>query len=148
MKSILSIAGLCKVWIREGDSIQVLTVPDRVSVFNSVFPRIHNVVESSSKINRCSWCGEKPSYEAYHDTEWGIPEKNSKALFKKPISDALNLSWIMILRKRDNCMKAFDSLDPVEVVRYSDAKLEMLMKDPGIARNRLGNLFVAKQCAC
>ena len=54
----------------------------------------------------------------------------------------------MILRKRDNCMKAFEGLDPVEVVRYSDAKLEMLMKDTEIARNRLGNLFVAKQCAC
>ena len=78
----------------------------------------------------------------------GYTGEKFQGTLKKTISDALNLSWIMILRKRDNCMKAFEGLDPVEVVRYSDAKLEMLMKDPGIARNRLGNLFVAKQCTC
>ena len=91
------------------------------------------------KINRCSWFGEDPLYVTYHDTEWGIPERNSKALFEKLILDGAQagLSWITILRKRDNYMKAFEGLDPVKVARYSDPKLEMLMKDPGIVRNRL-----------
>ena len=102
------------------------------------------------KINRCSWCGEKPLYVAYHDTEWGIPQRISKALFKKLILDSAQrgLSWITILRKLDNYMKAFNGLDPVKVARFSDAKLEMLMKDPEIVRNRLKNPFVVKQCAC
>jgi len=83
-------------------------------------------------------------YLTYHDTEWGIPERNSKALFEKLIlgGSQAGLSWITILRKRDNYMKAFDGLDPVKVARYSDAKLEMLMKDPGIMRNRLKILSV------
>ncbi len=91
------------------------------------------------KINRCSWCGDDPLYVTYHDTEWGIPERNSQALFGKLILDGAQagLSWITILRKRENYLEAFDGFDPVKVARYSDAKLETLMNNPGIVRNRL-----------
>lgn len=91
------------------------------------------------EINRCSWCGNDPLYVRYHDTEWGIPERNSQALFGKLILDGAQagLSWITILKKRENYMKAFDGLNPVKMARYSDAKLESLMADPGIVRNRL-----------
>lgn len=91
------------------------------------------------KTKRCSWCGDDPLYVKYHDTEWGIPEHNSKALFGKLILDGAQagLSWITILRKRENYLKAFDGFDPVKMARYSDAKLEKLMQDPGIVRNRL-----------
>ena len=91
------------------------------------------------EINRCSWCGNDPLYVRYHDTEWGIPERNSQALFGKLILDGAQagLSWITILKKRENYMKAFDGFNPVKMARYSDAKLESLMADPGIVRNRL-----------
>jgi len=91
------------------------------------------------KTKRCPWCGEDPLYVKYHDTEWGIPEYNSKALFGKLILDGAQagLSWITILRKRENYLKAFDGFDPVKMARYSDAKLERLLQDPGIVRNRL-----------
>lgn len=91
------------------------------------------------KTKRCSWCGEDPLYVRYHDTEWGIPEYNRKALFGKLILDGAQagLSWITILRKRENYLKAFDGFDPIKMARYSDSKLEELLLDPGIVRNRL-----------
>lgn len=91
------------------------------------------------KTQRCAWCGDDPLYVQYHDTEWGIPEYNRKALFGKLILDGAQagLSWITILRKRENYLKAFDGFDPVKVARYSDRKLEALLKNPGIVRNRL-----------
>jgi DNA-3-methyladenine glycosylase I len=90
-------------------------------------------------ICRCTWCGTDPVYVAYHDTEWGVPEYDSRALFEKLQLDGFQagLSWITILRKREAFRKAFDDFDPVKMARYKPAKLERLMNDSGIVRNRL-----------
>jgi len=88
---------------------------------------------------RCAWCGDKdPIYIAYHDTEWGMPEWDDQALFEKLILDGFQagLSWITILKKRDNFRAAFDGFDPAIIAKYSDAKVEALMADAGIVRNR------------
>lgn len=90
-------------------------------------------------ICRCTWCGTDPIYVAYHDTEWGVPEYDSRALFEKLQLDGFQagLSWITILRKREAFRKAYDDFDPVKMARYKPAKLERLMNDAGIVRNRL-----------
>ena len=90
-------------------------------------------------IVRCAWCGDKdPTYIAYHDTEWGVPEWDDQALFEKLILDGFQagLSWITILRKRDNFRAAFDGFDPAIIAKYSEAKVAALMADAGIVRNR------------
>ncbi len=89
-------------------------------------------------MKRCPWPGEDPLYVAYHDTEWGVPEWDARALFEKLLLDGFQagLSWITILRKRDNFRRAFDGFDPARIVRYTPAKLERLMNDAGIVRNR------------
>ncbi len=94
---------------------------------------------SKNEESRCPWCGDDPLYVEYHDTEWGVPERDSQQLFAKLILDGAQagLSWITILRKREGYLKAFDGLDPAKMARFSDARLEKLMDDPGIVRNRL-----------
>ncbi len=89
-------------------------------------------------LKRCPWPGDDPLYVAYHDLEWGVPEYDDRALFEKLILDGFQagLSWITILRKRDNFRKAFDDFDPEKIVRYKPAKVEALMNDTGIVRNR------------
>lgn len=88
---------------------------------------------------RCGWCGTDPLYVHYHDTDWGVPEYDSRALFEKLLLDGFQagLSWITILRKRDNFRAAFDGFDAETMARYTPAKLESLMQDTGIVRNRL-----------
>jgi DNA-3-methyladenine glycosylase I len=88
---------------------------------------------------RCSWCGADPLYVSYHDTEWGVPEYDSRALFEKLLLDGFQagLSWITILKKRDNFRAAFDGFEPEIMARYAPKKLAKLMQDPGIVRNRL-----------
>ncbi len=75
---------------------------------------------------------------AYHDTEWGVPELDDRALFEKLVLDGFQagLSWITILRKRDNFRRAFDGFAPAKIARYTPSKIERLMQDPGIVRNR------------
>ena len=87
---------------------------------------------------RCPWPGEDPLYMAYHDAEWGVPEYDDRALFEKLILDGFQagLSWITILRKRDNFRKAFDDFDPAKIAKYNAKKIEALMNDAGIVRNR------------
>ncbi len=89
-------------------------------------------------VRRCPWPGEDPLYMAYHDTEWGVPEYDDRALFEKLILDGFQagLSWITILRKRDNFRKAFDDFDPAKIAKYNAKKIEALMNDAGIVRNR------------
>jgi DNA-3-methyladenine glycosylase I len=88
--------------------------------------------------HRCTWPGTDPLYVAYHDEEWGVPEYDDRALFEKLILDGFQagLSWITILRKRDTFRAAFDGFEPEAIVRYDEAKIESLMADPGIVRNR------------
>ena len=91
-----------------------------------------------SETGRCTWCGEDPLYVDYHDTEWGRPEVDSRALFEKLILDGFQagLAWITILRKRDAFRKAFDGFEPAKIARYSEKKIERLLADPGIVRHR------------
>jgi len=88
---------------------------------------------------RCPWPGTDPVYVAYHDTEWGVPEYDDQALFEKLILDGFQagLSWITILRKRDNFRRAFDDFEPEKIARYTPRRVEKLMGDAGIVRNRL-----------
>jgi DNA-3-methyladenine glycosylase I len=97
------------------------------------------VLHSDGK-HRCPWPDENnPLYVAYHDDEWGVPEYDSRALYEKLVLDGFQagLSWITILRKRDNFRRAFDGFDPVKVARYDARKKAKLMADAGIVRNRL-----------
>ena len=97
-------------------------------------PRLH-----ADGLTRCPWPGEDPLYVAYHDTEWGVPEHDDRALFEKLILDGFQagLSWITILRKRDNFRRAFDNFEPAKIARYTPKKVEALMADAGIVRNRM-----------
>ena len=87
---------------------------------------------------RCPWPKLDPLYVAYHDEEWGVPEYDDRALFEKLILDGFQagLSWITILRKRENFRRAFDDFAPEKIARYTPKKVERLMRDQGIVRNR------------
>ncbi|MFW5947097.1 MAG: DNA-3-methyladenine glycosylase I [Gemmatimonadota bacterium] len=87
---------------------------------------------------RCPWPGDDPLYLAYHDDEWGVPVRDDRRLFAKLLLDGAQagLSWITILRKRDGYYRAFDDFDPGKMAAYDDAKVEALLRDPGIVRNR------------
>ena len=95
-------------------------------------------IKHDDGITRCPWPGIDPLYVAYHDHEWGVPEYDDRALFEKLILDGFQagLSWITILRKRDNFRKAFDNFDPEIIARYNARKVAALMNDAGIVRNR------------
>jgi DNA-3-methyladenine glycosylase I len=93
---------------------------------------------TSDHLVRCSWPGEDPLYVAYHDEEWGVPEFDDRALYEKLVLDGFQagLSWITILRKRDNFRSAFDDFEPDVIARYTPKKLHSLMQDARIVRNR------------
>jgi DNA-3-methyladenine glycosylase I len=88
--------------------------------------------------HRCPWAGLDQIYVTYHDEEWGVPEYNDRALFEKLILDGFQagLSWITILRKRENFRRAFSDFEPEKIARYTPKKIERLMQDAGIVRNR------------
>lgn len=88
---------------------------------------------------RCPWCGDDPLYVHYHDTVWGRPEYDDLALFEKLCLDGqqAGLSWITILRKQDSYREAYDGFDPEKIIHYDDRKVEELLTNPGIIRNRL-----------
>jgi DNA-3-methyladenine glycosylase I len=94
---------------------------------------------STADLPRCKWPGSDPLYIAYHDREWGVPLRDSRALFEMLQLEGAQagLSWITILRKRENYRRAFDGFDPTKIARYTPAKIEKLMGDEGIVRNRL-----------
>ncbi|KAA3625265.1 MAG: DNA-3-methyladenine glycosylase I [Flavobacterium sp.] len=88
---------------------------------------------------RCAWCGEDPLYVAYHDTEWGVPVKDDHLLFEFLILETFQagLSWITVLRKRENFRKAFNNFDYRKVAKYDEKKIDSLLQDAGIIRNKL-----------
>jgi DNA-3-methyladenine glycosylase I len=90
-------------------------------------------------VRRCPWAMQDPLYVAYHDTEWGVPEFDDRALYEKLMLDGFQagLSWITILRKRENFRRAFDNFEPQKIARYTPKKIERLMQDAGIVRNRM-----------
>ena len=88
---------------------------------------------------RCDWCGDDPLYVEYHDTEWGVPLFDDRTLFEFLVLEGAQagLAWITVLRKREGYRALFDGFDPEKLARYSDRKLEKLLTDPRIIRNRL-----------
>jgi len=89
-------------------------------------------------ISRCPWAPDHdPLYSAYHDTEWGVPEYDSRALWEKLVLDGMQagLAWITILRKRESIREAFDGFDPVKVAAYDDRDMDRLLANPGIIRS-------------
>ncbi|MEI8078182.1 MAG: DNA-3-methyladenine glycosylase I [bacterium] len=88
---------------------------------------------------RCAWCGSDPLYVAYHDDEWGVPTHDDRRLFEFLILEGAQagLSWLTILKKRDNYSKAFHAFDCDCIARYSHRDVDRLLSDPGIVRNRL-----------
>ncbi|MEO0379901.1 MAG: DNA-3-methyladenine glycosylase I [Pseudomonadota bacterium] len=87
---------------------------------------------------RCGWAGPEKIYVDYHDTEWGVPEYDPRALWEKLILDGFQagLSWITILKKRDNFRTAFAGFDPEVIARWGEADVQRLLQDPGIIRHR------------
>jgi len=87
---------------------------------------------------RCWWPGEDPLYVAYHDKEWGVPEYDPHALYEKLVLDGFQagLSWITILRKRENFRKAFHNFAPEKIARYNARDMDRLLKNEGIIRSR------------
>ena len=88
---------------------------------------------------RCKWCGDDPLYVNYHDSEWGVPVRDDQTLFEFLLLEGAQagLSWITILRKREGYRDLFDNFDARKIARYSDRKLETILLDPRIVRNRL-----------
>lgn len=93
----------------------------------------------AKEIIRCAWCGTDPLYMKYHDEEWGTPLHDDQKLFEFLILEGFQagLSWRTILYKRDNFRKAFDNFDPEKIVRYDQKKIDKLLNDAGIIRNKL-----------
>ena len=93
----------------------------------------------SKELTRCPWAGTAPDYVHYHDTEWGVPVHDDRLLFEMLTLEGAQagLSWLTILRKRERYREVFADFDPARVARFSAAKVERLMLDPGIVRNRL-----------
>ena len=89
-------------------------------------------------MERCGWAGHEPIYVEYHDTDWGVPEYDSRALWEKLILDGFQagLSWITILKKRDNFREAFAGFDPNIIATWGSEEVEVLLKNSGIIRHR------------
>ena len=88
---------------------------------------------------RCTWCGDDPLYQQYHDREWGVPCRDDRTLFEFVVLEGAQagLSWITVLRKRETYRKAFANFDVRRVAAFDDSDVERLLQDPGIVRNRL-----------
>ena len=109
-------------------------------------------------VPRCPWCGDDPLYVAYHDEEWGVPLHDDRRLFEFLVLEGAQagLSWLTILRKRENFRAAFDGFDAARIARYGDADTARLLADAGIVRNRakiaaaIGNAraYLDLQAAC
>jgi DNA-3-methyladenine glycosylase I len=94
---------------------------------------------AAAETRRCWWCGDDELYRQYHDEEWGVPVHDDRLLFEFLCLEGAQagLSWITILRKRDNYRRAFDNFDADKIARYADKKIAALLEDSGIVRNRL-----------
>lgn len=97
-----------------------------------------SAVPPERELSRCDWCGVDPLYVAYHDHEWGVPVWDDQRLFEFLILEGAQagLSWITILRKRDGYRKLFANFDPKKVARFTPTKIESLLRDASIVRNR------------
>jgi DNA-3-methyladenine glycosylase I len=95
-------------------------------------------MQSPAPANRCAWCGSDPLYVEYHDTDWGVPERDPRALWEKLILDGFQagLSWITILRKRENFRAAFHGFHPETIATWGEDDITRLLANPGIIRHR------------
>src|ERR1700755_3185586 len=91
-----------------------------------------------AELTRCAWAGSDPLMQAYHDEEWGVPEREPRALWEKLVLDGFQagLAWITVLRKRDAFRAAFEGCEPERIAGYGEADVERLMGDAGIIRSR------------
>ena len=99
---------------------------------------------------RCTWCGDDELYVQYHDEEWGVPVYDDHTLFEFLVLDAFQagLSWSTILKKRSNFKRAFSNFDATKIARYTNRKIERLLADPGIVRNRLKVESAVRNARC
>ena len=100
--------------------------------------------------NRCSWCGDDPLYIRYHDEEWGVPLYDDQALFECLILETFQagLSWITVLKKRENFRNAFDRFNYSKIATYDEKKIESLLQNSGIIRNKLKILSAISNAKC
>ena len=103
-----------------------------------------------TQLSRCSWCGEDPLYQQYHGKEWGVPCRDDRTLFEFVVLEGAQagLSWITILRKRENYRKAFANFDVQQVAAFDEDDIERLLQDPGIVRNRLKVASAVSNARC
>jgi DNA-3-methyladenine glycosylase I len=94
---------------------------------------------TAKELRRCGWGESDPMYSRYHDKEWGVPAHNDRRLFEMLILEGTQagLSWLIVLRKREEYRKAFDNFDASRIARYTEKKVQKLLSNPGIIRNRL-----------
>lgn len=97
-----------------------------------------NVTDTETSLIRCEWCGDDPLYVRYHDEEWGVPVRDDRKHFEFLLLESAQagLSWLTILRKRENYRRAFDDFDPEQISRYGENDVNRLLGDAGIVRNR------------
>ena len=90
------------------------------------------------KTTRCGWCGEDPLYVAYHDQEWGVPERDSRALFERLMLEGMQagLSWYTVLKKRDHMRRQFFGFDPMLLADHGTGRMTAWLQDPGLIRHR------------
>ena len=126
---------LCVMSTRPRASRGVLSQGDRSQPSTSGWCQ----VGARHQSGRCWWCGTDPIYVAYHDTEWGVPVVDDRALFEKLVLDGFQagLSWITILKKREAFQRAFKQFDPEKIARFTERDVARLLKDEGIIRSRL-----------
>lgn len=96
-------------------------------------------IKNQQKFMRCQWCGDDPLYQAYHDTEWGVPRYDDEALFEMLILEGAQagLSWITVLKRREGYRRAFSNFSVADVAAYNEADVERLLLDEGIIRHKL-----------
>ncbi len=92
----------------------------------------------NNEVKRCDWANSSPEYAKYHDDEWGVPVRNDRELYERLVLEGFQsgLSWITVLRKRDNFRKAFSDFEVERVARFSEKKIQSLLQDEGIIRHR------------
>ena len=125
-------------------SLVLVVLPSLLIRFSSV--------PKTAEYRRCPWCGDDPIYQAYHDSEWGFPVHDDQRLFEKISLEGFQsgLSWLTVLRKRENFRRAFDGFDIEKVARFTPKRVERLVLDAGIIRHRgkiESTINNAKRCA-
>ena len=119
-------------------------------LFYWLITKLNLVVLMSKSKQRCTWCVGNKLYESYHDKDWGVPVHDDQLLFEMLILEGAQagLSWITVLQKRENYRKAFSKFDYRKIAKYTDKKLEKLLENPGIIRNRLKVFSTRNNARC